>query len=118
MTDYQRSPSWMPWVIGIGVATGVGIAAYFAGMHHAIPAAVAPGVHHHHWGVFPFFPLFPFVAFFGFLFLMRMLVWGGGWRRHYRGYYGPAWYDDPARWDEWHRRAHEHMQKDGDDTRR
>ena len=80
--------------------------AYSAGVSQGAGAqAVGDGVRHWHWG-FPFFALF---GLFWLMFLVRALYWGACWGwgpRYYRPY--DAWYDDPARWDEWHRRAHEH----------
>jgi hypothetical protein len=57
------------------------------------------------WG-FGFGFLFP-LFFFGFWFVMlRMLFWGGPWRRGWH-HAGPS--DVPSRFDEWHRRAHDRM---------
>lgn len=90
----------------------VGIAAYSIGLSQgAAHAAVAAGASsaewewHRHWGVgfpFGFFILFWFV-----LMMVRGVFWGGPWYRR-RWHYD--WDDDPRRFDEWHRRAHEQMQ--------
>jgi hypothetical protein len=96
-----------PWVAVVVVAGLVGWGAYLMGLQ----ASGTPLPVRHVW--FPFGWLFWFFAIF---FLVRLL---GGCGRPWHRYYGHpgAWYDDPARWDEWHRRAHEHM-KDGPDPRR
>jgi hypothetical protein len=86
------------------LALAFGFAGYSLGVEQGVTEqAAGAGVRHWHIG----FPFFGFFAFFWLMFLVRGLYWGWcGGPRYYRGY--GAWYDDPARWDEWHRRAHEH----------
>ncbi len=56
------------------------------------------------WGFGFFGPLF-FVVFW--MFLFRILFWGGYHRR--RWYYNGFYDDAPRGFEEWHRRAHERM---------
>lgn len=114
MTEQIQHSRLAPWLIGGVVAVGVGLAAYSAGLHHA--AGPSGALHHPHHGFFPFWP------FFGFFWIAFVIFLARGFGRHgWRGArgcgYDAAWYDEPSRWDEWHRRAHEHM-KNGDDPRR
>jgi hypothetical protein len=112
MNHDPGSPRWRPWLGAAILAAIVGITAYSVGLHQAAPLA-AGGVPVRWHGGFPFGGIL--LLWLAFL-LFRGFFWscGGGWR--YRHRYD-AWYDDPARWDEWHRRAHEHMTH-ADDTRR
>lgn len=57
---------------------------------------------HRPWGMGLFSPLLFLLFWFV---VLRAFVWGGPWRRHYRGG-GPDW---AGRADEWHRQAHERM---------
>ena len=106
--DQRLGPSrWAPWAAAAAVSVLVGVFAYNAGLHEATGGSTEFGRRSGVW--FPFGLLF--VCFWVFA-LARGGCWGGGWR--YRGRYG---YDDPAHWDDWHRRAHEHM-KNADDPHR
>lgn len=102
----RRPGRWFPWAAAALLSVAVGILAYSAGVSQGAGAqAAGDGVRHWHAG-FPFFALF---GLFWLMFIVRALYWGACWGwgpRYYRRY--DAWYDDPARWDEWHRRAHEH----------
>ena len=102
------------------VAIVVGVVTYNLGVTHGLAQSAqggqaelaAPGAYHpygwyHPWG-FGF--LFPFL-YFGLWFLaIRVLFWGGPWRR-YRYYAGhdAGRREMPRMFDEWHRRAHERM---------
>ena len=92
------------------VAAAVGFSAYNAGVTRGLaesgrfPVAYAypyPYMWHRPWGFgFGFFPFFFVLLCF---FLLRRAFWGGprwGWH-HYRD-------GVPPRFEEWHRRAHEH----------
>jgi hypothetical protein len=98
-------------------AAVVGVVSYNAGVSHALamapaaagtpPAAAVPFAYYRPWGFgWGLGPLF----FLGFWFLMvgvfRGMFWGGMYRRHG---YGPGWREHA--FDEWHRRAHEEMNK-------
>jgi hypothetical protein len=94
------------------IAVTAGVVAYNVGVSHglAIGASVAgapagttvPYGWYRPWG-FGFFGPFIFVLFW--FMLLRVLFWGGFYRR--RWHRGP--YDAPPRFEEWHRRAHERM---------
>lgn len=108
------------WLIVAFLAGGllIGAAAYTVGLSQgAAHAAVAAGANvdaadaywgwnhwHGHWG----FPFGPILAIFFWIWIFRALFWGfrgpWGWRRRWRYY---DYYDDPRRFDEWHRRAHQ-----------
>ena len=120
-TRYPGYPRWAPWAAAALLSVGVGAAAYSLGAQQAAAAAgsAAWTGRHWHWGFFPFFPLMWLFSFWISFALIRGLGgWGWHRRRYYRGGYD-AWYDDPSRWDEWHRRAHEQMKSEnGQDPRR
>jgi hypothetical protein len=84
----------------LGVSHGVAVGAQVA----AAPNGALPyGLYHPRgFGFGPFFP-FLFIAFW--FVLLRGFFWGGPWRR--RSYW--AGWDDPARFEAWHQRAHERM---------
>jgi hypothetical protein len=105
MDEQFRTSRWVPWAAAAALAVVVGLIAYNLGLDRAAAdGAIAQG---RHWRIgFPFGALFLF--WIGAL-LLRGLFWGGCWGPRFRGRYRDAWYDDPARWDEWHRRAHDHM---------
>lgn len=88
----------------IGLSRGLAIgAASASGTAGAVPLAM-PYMWYHPWGLgFGFGPLlFLFFAFF----LFRGLLWGGLYRRRW---HGAVCGDVPARFEEWHRRAHDQM---------
>jgi hypothetical protein len=101
----HERPRWVPWLLSLVVALGVGAVAYNAGVAHGLAAAPAPAgttVPPHLW-YHPFGFFFPLFLLFAFFFLARVLVWGGYRRRwHHGGYPGV-----PPAFEEWHRRAHE-----------
>jgi hypothetical protein len=115
MSDQTSYPRWAPWVAALAISAAVGWAAYSAGLQQGGGLAATGRPLHVH----PFFPFGWLFGFFVILFIVRAFAWGcgGPWRRRYYDRGSGAWYDDPARWDEWHRRAHEHM-KDGPNTGR
>lgn len=104
-------------ILALLVLAAVAVGAYQFGLHDGVSqqiqnlpanAVPAPGYgypyYYGHWGFG-----FPFFGLFGFLFLLLVLFaifrprrWHGGWG-------GPGPQGDPrqARFDEWHRRAHE-----------
>jgi hypothetical protein len=103
------------------VGTAVGVLSYNAGVSHGLAIAPAasgtaavpamPYGYYRPWGWgfgWGFAPLF-FLGFWWFLMfgIFRGLWWGGGMYRH--GGYGPGW--RTRAFDEWHRRAHEEMNK-------
>jgi len=105
------------WVVLLVVllAAVVGVVSYNAGVSHGLamapvagaPAGAVPYAYYRPWGWgWGFAPLF----FLGFWIIMlsifRGLFWGGMYRR--RGC-GPGW--RATAFDEWHRRAHEEMNK-------
>jgi len=109
------------WLVVAFIAGGllIGAAAYSVGVNQgAAHAAIAAGANadtvdaywswNHgrlYWG----FPFGPILALFFWVWLIRAVIWGfggpWGWRRRWHRYYD--YYDDPRRFDEWHRRAHE-----------
>ena len=123
-----RGRRWGIAVLAIVAAIAIGGTAYQAGVSHGIalqpPAATAPGAAGGAQAVpVPPYPYYPYryygprFGFFGplltiflFVFLLRALFWGGGWRRRY-GMYDPEL--GQSRFDEWHRRAHERMRDGG-----
>ncbi len=100
---------WIAVVAAVLLAAGVGVMAYNAGVVHGVaqsgkivtgPQGVYPYMGWHPWGFGFFFgPLFLILFFF--FFVVRGLFWGA-WHRGRCGYRGL---------DEWHRQAHETMQK-------
>jgi hypothetical protein len=84
------------------VALGVGWAAYSLGVSHGLAQSGTVVAAYRPWG-FGFGFLFPFLFFF---FFLRLLFWGGPWRR---GWYHPGWRGLPPAFEEWHARAHERM---------
>jgi hypothetical protein len=108
------------WLFVAVLAGGVliGAAAYTAGLsegaaHAAVAAGNADGVDWrggwHAWNGYWGGPFAPFLTIFLWAWIFRMLFWGfsgpWGWRRRWRYY--DSYYDDPRRFEEWHRRAHE-----------
>jgi hypothetical protein len=98
-------------VAGILLAAMVGVGAYNLGVAQGLaqqaPAGAfgaygGPWRHPFGFGWF-FFPLF----FFGWVVLLRALVWGGrgGWRGG-RGWARGGPHEVPPAFEEWHRRAH------------
>jgi hypothetical protein len=95
------------------VAMLVGVVGYQLGVSHGLAlgaqAAAPDGALPYGWyrpHPFGFFPIFPFL-FLAFWFVMlRGFFWGrpGRWRTHRLD-----WDDPAARFDAWHRRAHERM---------
>jgi hypothetical protein len=122
MTEHMRANRWVVLLSAAALAALVGVLAYNAGFSHGIvqsgqaasdPRGFPPYAYgwYRPWG-FGF--LFPFL-FFGFwFFVLRVLVWGGPWRR-YRYY--ARHHDGPPMFDDWHRRAHERMTADQSGTR-
>ena len=130
MDRESRMRRWGIVALAVVAAIAIGATAYQAGVSHGIamqpPVANAPAAPGGAQAVPPPpYPYYPYryygpwrFGFFGplltillFVFLFRMLFWGfWGWRRRY-------WHFDPelgrARFDEWHRRAHERMQDGG-----
>ena len=99
MDEQRGTPKWLPWSAAALLSLAVGVTAYNFGLQQGAGAATE-SVRHWHFGV----PWFAFLAVFWFALLLRRCYWGPP---RYR-----AWYDDPGRWDEWHRRAHEHNTPD------
>src|SRR5262245_59478090 len=103
-------------IVAVLMAVGIATGAYQAGVAHGLAlqipegAAVPPFVYygwygwHRPWGFGLFAPFF-FILFW--LVLLRGVYWGGRRRWHYR-----EWDDVPARFEEWHRKAHEQMKPD------
>jgi hypothetical protein len=114
MNEQSRTSGWVPWAVAAVLAAIVGVVAYNLGLDRAASAAPIAEGRYWHGGFFPFGLLFLF--WIG-AFLLRGLFWGRCWGPRFRGRYYDAWYDDPARWDEWHRRAHEHMNTPGPSAR-
>ena len=95
------------------LAVAVGVIAYNAGVSHGLAIAGSAGPAptgpfppygwYRPWG-FGFFGPFLFVLFW--FFLLRVLFWGGFYRRRWMY---PGFQDAPPSFDEWHRRAHERM---------
>ena len=118
------------WLVVAFLAGGLlmGAAAYSVGLsqgaaHMAVSAAASAdtgdtaatvaafwGWNHGHWHLG--FPFGPILAIFFWVWLIRAFAWGfrgpWGWRRRWRHY---DYYDDPRSFDDWHRRAHERMEK-------
>ena len=112
----DRQFRWVAIVSAMLVAAVVGVLSYNAGVAHGLaispalasaPAAAVPYWAYRPWGWgFGFGPVF-FLLFF-WLVMFRIFAWGG-FRR--RGWYARGAYDIPRDFDEWHRRAHEAMNK-------
>jgi len=111
----MRSPRWL-FALAVFFSIAVGFVAYNLGAAHgaALAGAAANGAlppypyawgWYRPWGFGFGFPIFFFLFFW--LFVGRLLFWGGPWRRRWH-YYG----DVPPSFDEWHRRAHERMSPD------
>ena len=112
------------WLVVAFLAGGllIGVAGYTVGLSQgAARAAISAGAnidaldaywsrgHFHGWWGFPFGPI---IAIFFWLWIIRAVFWGfrgpWGWRRRWRYY---PYDDDPRRFDELHRRAHDRMEK-------
>ena len=116
MNEYTRRRGW-GIVLGVVLLSAVaGIIAYNIGLSHGLAqtaATQAPGVPpygylaYRPWGFGFGFPLFLLIIVW--FASLRALRWGGGppWRHRY---YMDARGIPPA-FDEWHRRAHEHMKE-------
>jgi hypothetical protein len=110
MNGHYRPGRWAAALLVALVALGVGWMAYGLGYSQglaqgaaaAAPHALYPYGWYRPWG-FGFGFLFPFLFFF---FVLRLLFWGGPWRR---GWYGAGWRGMPPAFEEWHARAHEQM---------
>jgi hypothetical protein len=105
---------WLPWLVALILAAGVGMLAYDAGVAHGlaahVPPAGAPAYAWHPYGWYhPFGFLFPLFFLFGFFLVVRLLLWGGCRRAWHAGMSGGV----PAAFEEWHRRAHERGQTGG-----
>ena len=114
------------WLVVAFLAGGllIGVAGYTVGLSQgAARAAISAGAnidaldaywsrgHFHGWWGFPFGPI---IAIFFWLWIIRAVFWGfrgpWGWRRRWHYY---PYDDDPRRFDEWHRRAHDRMREPG-----
>jgi hypothetical protein len=129
MEPHSRSFRWARLLAALVLAALVGLFAYNAGVAHGVAAAASqqiaaspqgapqPGVfapYYGPYGPYGYYRPWGFGFFFGpffflllFFLVLRGLLWGGRWRRY--GYYPRGYYDGPAAFDEWHRRAHERM---------
>jgi hypothetical protein len=112
----DRQFRWLAIVPAVLLAAIVGVLSYNAGVAHGLAIApalanapvppVVPYWAYRPWGGgFGWGPVF-FLLFFWFV-MFRVFAWGG-FRR--RGWYGPGAYG-LRDFDEWHRRAHEAMNK-------
>ena len=90
-------------VLVLAGAAVIAVGAYNAGMAAGTPYVY---VWPRPWG-FGFFPIFPIFFLLFFFFVVRGLLWRGPWR----GGRGPGHGGVPPRFDEWHRRAHEEMDR-------
>lgn len=104
--------AWSGVLFALITATIVGVVSYYVGISHGLAlgpaAAAAPHEYYRPWGGgWGFGPLF-LLGFWWFVMfgMVRGLFWGGMYRRHG---YGPGWREHA--FDEWHRRAHEAMNK-------
>jgi hypothetical protein len=111
MNGQFRGSHWIAAAFAVLVAVGVAVLAYQAGVSHGlalqIPSGSAAPVYppyywYRPWGFGFIGPIFFFVIFW--IFISRLLFWGG--RRRWHRVYG---YDGPPYFEEWHRRAHERM---------
>jgi|SRR5437867_1329610 len=112
MNGHYGPSRWAAALLVALVALGVGWMAYSLGVSHglaqsaaaagAAPPALYPYGWYRPWG-FGFGFLFPLLFFF---FFLRLLFWGGPWRR---GWYGACGRGLPPAFEEWHARAHERM---------
>jgi len=111
--------AWRALLLALIAATVVGVLSYNAGVSHGLalapataaapPAGTVPYVFVRPWGWgfgWGFGPFFFLAVWFLMFAVFRGLFWGGMYRR---GWYGPGW--GGQRFDEWHRRAHEEMNK-------
>jgi hypothetical protein len=139
MNGHYGPRRWVVILLVVIMASAVGFLAYNAGVQHGVAISGAMAVERgaappanpypypypyaygwHPWGFgFGFFPfgfLFPLFFFAFWFFVIRALVWGGGWRRHYGRHGGGDRRDLPPMFDEWHRRAHERMNTADDEN--
>lgn len=104
---------WIAGVTAVVIAVAAGAVGYNIGVSHGLaiaapvaggPGAIAPYMWYRPWGFgFGFGPLFFVLLFF---LVLRPLLWGGFYRRGWRGAHP---YEMSPRFEEWHRRAHEQM---------
>lgn len=101
---------------GILLALGAGFAGYELGVSHGIAVsgqlAAGGGAWPYGWyrpHLFGFGPFFPLLVLFFWFAVARTLFWGGPWRW---GAHRRYWEEREARFDDWHRRAHDRMTTD------
>jgi hypothetical protein len=114
MVEYKRRYGWALVLAVVLLSAVAGAIAYNVGVSDGIAqSAAAQGTPipayaygwHRPWGFGFGFPVLFFVVLW--FVLLRGLWWGGPWGRHRYYYAGP--HGIPPAFDEWHRRAHEHM---------
>lgn len=111
-------PSRYGWAIGLlalALTITTAVVAYNVGLSHGL-ARVAAGPGNatpppyadewHRWG--GIWPVFPLLFFFFWAFVARGFWWGWGQPWYWHRGYGP---NARERFDEWHRRAHDQMNK-------
>jgi hypothetical protein len=111
MSENYAFGRWGPWIGALFLSVIVGIFAYNAGAAHgfaaASPAAGTTTPWPHYYWFHPFGFVFPFFFLLFWVFVARALFWGGPWRRRWYGPDGRM----RASFDEWHRQAHERMER-------
>src|SRR3989442_13899389 len=111
MNGPSRVNRWASLIVGALTALVVGVIAYNLGFSHGVAQQLPAGAGPYPW------PYRPWGFGFGFLFpllfvflLLRVLFWGGPWRRGWYGeYYGRGHYPTgapggPPAFDGWDRR--------------
>ena len=108
---------WAFGLLALALTITAAVVAYNAGLSQGLaevatgPGNATPPPYPYGWHrPFVVWPLFPLLFIFFWAFVARAFWWGWGWgpRRYWSHGYGP---DDRERFDEWHRRAHDQMNK-------
>ncbi len=124
MNGHSRPNRWFALLFAAIIAVVVGVVSYNAGVQHGLALSPAleraitnpppypypyPFYGFHPWfGGFGFFAPLLFFAFW--FFVIRLLFWGGPWRRRSWHHGHGERRDVPPMFEEWHRRMHERMQ--------
>ncbi len=134
MNGHSRPNRWFALLFAAIIAVVVGVLSYNAGVQHGLAmspaleraasgaaggagAAPAPFPYPYPYAFYGFHPWFggfgffaPLLFFAFWFFVIRLLFWGGPWRRRYWHHGSGERRDVPPMFEEWHRRMHERMQ--------
>ena len=107
--NHRHFPAWAPWLLAVVLSVVLGVAAYRAGVAHGLavnPSAPLAGMGWWAYGAHPFGFVLPLFFVFVWIVVAKMFFWRAGWHRHGLGPMGSS-----ERLDQWHREAHERMNR-------